>query len=796
MTLNPNYLGLEGVLGLLENVRPSGSQYTARCPAHDDQHSSLTVAHGRQRVILKCHAGEGCSFEQIAAALNVPRENFFEEGKASKYYQAEFEQKPKGGWEKRIEKVYPYVDADGKLLFETVRLGNPKDFRQRRPDGKGGYVWNLQGVTRVLYRLPQVREAVAAGRPVFLVEGEKDVETLERFGLTATTAPMGAEKWDESYDRALVGAQLYILPDNDEAGRRHVIKVAVRLHGKADCIKILDLPGLPPKGDVSDWFAAGGTFDEFSRLLRELQPWSPGPRDGLPEIIVTNRPLRDLIDDAQKVLERANTPPRIFVRLGMLTRWRHNEKGRALIEPLTAAGLRNRLSEAADWLNAGRNGLRHTPPPDNVINGVMAAGQWALPALENITEMPVLRPDGSVLDVPGYDTITKLVYAPAGNLSMPSIPERPTFADVQAALSLLDEVYGELPYVDEASRANGWAAILTPILRSAIQGRVPLALINAPQAGTGKSTFAELCCILGTGREGAMITAPEKEEEWGKKLTATFMEGATMVVIDNIEGLLVSPSLAAALTMAVWKDRVLGASTMVEVPIQCSWIATGNNVELGGDLPRRCYPINLDARVSQPWKRTGYKHPHPQTWALANRGRLVAAALTIARYWFAEGCPTAKVPTMGGFEEWSRILGNVLAIAGINGFLGNLEEMYTQANPTAGQWEAFLEAWHDTYGNAKKKLAEVTADLQSTSSKFAVTSGQVEPAFVRLREAIPDDLNIDVEGSPDSLKKRLGKALSKKTGVRHGDNQLHVRRVTDPTTKTELWSVWNGEGTY
>ena len=782
-------------LARLTDVRKHGNYWKARCPGHEDDHASLSVAEGRKGIVAKCHAG--CAIQDILAEMGLSTADLFSESLAHSRNGTRPDEGTEAGRRvaeaappRKVEALgtvrasYDYVDAEGALLYQVLRF-DPKAFRQRRPspDGKG-WLWDMRGIQRVLYHLPRVREGVARKRPIFVVEGEKDVHTLEKWNLYATTNAGGANKWDADYDRALIGARVVLVPDNDEAGRKHARRIAKRLQGKAD-VKILFLPGLPEKGDVSDWVSTGGTFDEFVRLVRETPDWAAEPDGSLPEIEVKNRPLREMTDDAMRALAAKNTPPILFIRAGRLVRVFPDERGRSVIETLTIDHVRGYLSLAADFL---WNGASHKNPPDAVVGGVRSMGGWQMPRLEGVTETPVMRPDGSVLANSGYDADTRLVYAPADNLALPPIPQSPSRDDVQAAFSLLGEVFGELPYVDQPSRANAWAAVLTPFLRPVIKGRVPLALINAPQAGTGKSTFAELVCILGTGREGALMTAASKEEEWKKSLTATFMEGATIIVIDNIEGVLTSPSLAGALTMAVWKDRVLGASTMVELPIQCTWIATGNNVALGGDLPRRCYPINLDARVAQPWKRVGYKHPHPQTWALANRGKLVAAGLTIARFWFAQGCPTAQVPSMGGYEEWSHVLGCTLAASGIDGFLENLEEMYARTDPTVGQWEDFLRTWREIYGENSKRVAEVVSDLRSTLTQFGALAGP-DPALVRLREAIPDDLSIEVEGSVDILKKRLGKALSRKLGVRHGEDELHLKKVTDGHAKVERWSV-------
>jgi hypothetical protein len=211
-------------------------------------------------VLLKCHAG--CEATDIVAALGLTLSDLFV-------------QSPPNGHSRLIE-IYPYVDAHGTLLHETLRY-QPKKFLQRRPDPAhpGDYIWNLQGITPVLYHLPQVLAAIARGDTIFLVEGEKDVHSVEALGLTATTNPMGADsstngtskrpKWRTSYTATLAGADVVILPDNDEDGQLHVTHVAQKLQGHARRVRIVPLPGLPPKGDITDWLQSGKTLADLQQ---------------------------------------------------------------------------------------------------------------------------------------------------------------------------------------------------------------------------------------------------------------------------------------------------------------------------------------------------------------------------------------------------------------------------------------------------------------------------------------------------------------------------------------------------
>ena len=166
--------------------------------------------------------------------------------------------------------IYDYRGADGLLLFQVLRL-EPKSFRQRRPDGNGGWSYKLDDVKRVPYRLPELLAAPSDAH-VFVAEGEKDVDRLRHFGLRATCNAGGAGKWLAEFAVYLEGRQVVILPDHDEAGERHGLDVAAKIIGSAQSVRVLRLPGLPPKGDVSDWLDAGGTPEALHDLVVSTTP--------------------------------------------------------------------------------------------------------------------------------------------------------------------------------------------------------------------------------------------------------------------------------------------------------------------------------------------------------------------------------------------------------------------------------------------------------------------------------------------------------------------------------------------
>lgn len=233
----------------------------ARCPAHEDHNPSLSVARRDGTVLIKCHAG--CSTADVLAALKLAPADLFDE------------KKPKPATERtngpRIAATYDYTDESGALLFQVVRYV-PKDFRQRRPDGRGGWTWRLGDVRRVLYHLPEVLTAVAAGRVVWVTEGEKDVDALRALpGMVATCSPGGAGKWRPQYAETLRGADVVVVADRDDAGRTHAESVVSSLLEVAHSVEVRQARH---GKDAADHLSGGGGSWDFE-LVAEPLPWSP-----------------------------------------------------------------------------------------------------------------------------------------------------------------------------------------------------------------------------------------------------------------------------------------------------------------------------------------------------------------------------------------------------------------------------------------------------------------------------------------------------------------------------------------
>lgn len=269
---------IENILPRLKGieVEKPGAEWNACCPAHDDQRASLSIGVGDDgRVLLRCQAN--CETSAVVQALGLSMRDLFPKtnghnhtnGSTNRHVKGETNGKSRG----RIVSTYDYVDERGALLLQAVRF-DPKGFSQRKPKDGGGWEWSVKDCRKVLYRLPELLKA-EPGATVFVCEGEKDCDRLAGLGFIATTNVGGAGKWRDQYSDTLAGFDVVILPDNDRPGREHAEQVARSLKGKAVSIKVVELPGLPDKGDVSDWLAAGGTCDDLLRLVAQAPGWEP-----------------------------------------------------------------------------------------------------------------------------------------------------------------------------------------------------------------------------------------------------------------------------------------------------------------------------------------------------------------------------------------------------------------------------------------------------------------------------------------------------------------------------------------
>jgi len=494
-----------------------------------------------------------------------------------------------------------------------------------------------------------------------------------------------------------------------------------------------------------------------------------------PSIYVSNRQLREVEERMIRALQRMNgDAPRLFDHGGEVV-----AVARARMRAIGEAGLSSFASRAADFYRVTPPTTAHpegrvvaVSPPRDALRALASrdAADLGLPPLDGFSSVPIFRPDGTIVTTPGYDRTTRLFYAPTDGMVVDEVPAEPDRSEVEKARTLLLDTWGEFPYRDEASRAHALAVLVTAVLRPAVLGPVPLAVFTASTPGSGKTKLPETLLAVATGKKTPAVALPGTEEERRKTITSALREDGRTLFFDNVDGTLRSAVLSMLLTASTWSDRVLGSSTQVELPVRAIPVTTGNGTQLRGDLTRRAFYVELDARLARPWLRDGFTHPNLQDHVLANRAELVHAVLVLGRAWVAAGRPAPTCPRLGSYEAWRTLVGGVLEHAGVEGFLANAQERID--DPDVGEWAAFTEA-----------LA-TELDPQFTAAQVAAA---ITDRPITWRDLVPGVL-AGKAGRTD-FAKSIGEAFNMRAGRRWDDTGLRLERVGQNRQKVNLWAV-------
>ena len=401
-----------------------------------------------------------------------------------------------------------------------------------------------------------------------------------------------------------------------------------------------------------------------------------------------------------------------------------------------------------------------------MVADLLASPHLDLPPLQAIIRAPAFTADGDLHDQPGYHVAGETFYAPPRGLAIPRVPKQPSERDVDRAQNLItDELLGDFPFADESERAHAVALLILPFVRNLIAGSTPLHLIEKPAPGTGGSLLADMLMLPSSGSGLTAMTEGRDEDEWRKRLTARLRRSPGAILIDNLRRRLDSSALAAAITAEVHEDRILGSSETVRLPVRCAWIATGNNPALSAELTRRTVRIRLDAKVDRPWLREGFRHPDLQAWALQHRGELVWATLVLGRAWMAAGRPDGTI-VLGMFERWSRVLGGMLDVAGVPGFLKNLTTFYDESDAEGGAWRLLVHEWWNQHGDREVGVAELWSLVEpDTGNSIDIGLG---------------------DGNERSQKTRLGRRLAEMRDRQFDDLRLERSRVSKRANRWRL----------
>lgn len=445
-------------------------------------------------------------------------------------------------------------------------------------------------------------------------------------------------------------AQTLVALRNDEELRADLLELEAKDWQDAWDVLRANCHGVTKQADA--WHREVTGAATFARLQQEgkpIVPWSPS----LDEVV---RGLTRALVDRPDFFVGPSRP----VILG-----RHYESGQLEVRPLDADGLRVSIHESAYLVD--KDG-RPMQVPVDVSRAIISRGEWdGARYLGGISHVPVLREDGSICQVDGYDEASRTFVELHGEF--PSIPERPTQDDARNAAARLVDVWAEYPFAHPASASAMLALVLSVVGRRLIDGPVPMTIIEANEAGAGKGLAVDTAGFIALGRKPPSKTAPvgpDADNEWRKIITSWARQGALMAKVDNVVGRFGSASIDAALTETKWEDRLLGTNDIMNAPWRCVLVATANNVELSAeaDIVRRILPVRIEVDRERPEDRE-FKRANLLDWVKERRHALYCDALTVLRAYIAAGRPKVGVKALGSYEAWCALVPSAIVWCGL-----------------------------------------------------------------------------------------------------------------------------------
>jgi putative DNA primase/helicase len=419
------------------------------------------------------------------------------------------------------------------------------------------------------------------------------------------------------------------------------------------------------------------------------------------------------------------------------------------------------LGRAATWQRFDMRMKRFVriDPPSAVTAQILSmVGDWPFATLHGLIQCPTLRRDGSLLDREGYDEVTGLMLI--GNVPTPPIPTRPTRQDAEYALEILHELLAEFPFIDDESKAVALSMLITPVVRGAMTV-TPLHLATAPLPGTGKSYLADCASMIATGERCAVKSAAPSYDETEKRLIGSALAGFPIIALDNCRDGLIGDFFCQIVERPLMELRALGKSDQHRIPNTFTMFANGNNAGVAEDMVRRTVRCGMDANLENPETRE-FKG-NPVAMIRRNRGRYIAAALTIPLAYLAAGEPDPTTPLIS-FEDWSRIVRDPLIWLGCSDPVATQGKLRT-GDPRKIEKIAVFDAWKAKIG-VDRSRACLTKDIIDIAETDAP-----------LREAIlavaPQRFGVDRKIDP----KGLGKWLSTQEGTIAAECKLMADRT-------------------
>lgn len=498
------------------------------------------------------------------------------------------------------------------------------------------------------------------------------------------------------------------------------------------------------------------------------------------DVHVKAEQLLDYLDAAN-----AGDDPRIFQWGNGLARVLETNRGYTL-QPLDDRTLLFECERAVDWRRDRGSGQRRVsvscPAHKDVVNHLASRGQWpGLPQLAMVAHAPAILEDGSLLQSNGYNRPSGIYLGLDTGLQVPPLPADPTEDDARRASLGLQDILSEYRFASPEDRGNAFGLMVARVLKPLMGklARLPLFALDAPTQGSGKGLLINIAATIAQGFPAVsqfVEGGRNADEEMRKRITSILLGGHDFVHFDNLEISLDSGSLAALITADTWVDRALGTNTHLRLPIETTFAASGNNLRIAGDLGRRIVAIRIDTGSATPFLRT-FRHMDLLGDVTRERGQLLGNILTLARRWVQLGSPPPlQRVIMGSFQRFADVVGGVLAVAGIEGWLGNLNRFVAEENTDVQEWAVFLRAWYSLWGE-QPIPATVVAQAYLTA----------EHRYDDLRSSFPNVLKPYTDVDRAKLPVTLAYHLRQHRDQVFDDLKLH--RHSRDRSNTTLWQV-------
>ena len=653
-----------------------------------------------------------------------------------------------------ITRRWPYNNPAGQTVFYVCRFDpNPvwqsnfqslgkgkvddpigKTFRPlsyaKHDDGTERWTWVAPKAGVPLFRADKL--AAFPDAPVVVCEGEKTALAAQKLfaNAIAITWHGGAKAVSKAPWSEIANRDVTIWSDHDVAGAsaekaivRELRQVGCKSISVVDGTSLAAVDPAAPDGARRQarqkWDAADAVSEwaaDLARLKNEVAAFT--------QLLNARTPLEvsaDNIGETANICEQIlrDSHLRVFQRAGTIvevSRCQEKTTDGRVFEILAAAPLgKAALGETLERViafqqyDARKRKLKPVHAPDLLLNTLIERGKRSsLAALTAVTDVPLIRRNGRVLDVPGYDEVSGIYYFPSGCSA--HVSQSPSRDEAIGAVGLLRTLICDFPFSSVIDEAVALSAFLSAVNRPSL-GPTPLHALSAPTPGSGKSLLARVITHVATGSEASFITQGGDDEELEKRISAQMMGGYQIINIDNCDRPLKGSALCNLLTADLVSLRILGHSEIREVRSSSFFLANGNNMRFGDDLGRRTVVSYIDPGMERPETRRFGRDVIAE--ARRNRHRYVEACLTIIRAYWAAGRPGGAVP-LGSFELWSRSVRDALIWVGAGDPCGNFDKL-RDTDPEAERFLELARQWDRHFQAVPKKIANVITYTNDTS---------------------------------------------------------------------------------